>query len=199
MRATIAKCESCGGALRVPMGATTLECSYCGVTSVLAASGASAAMPALRVDPAAPIESNAGGAAIMSVSLGLVAILMAVGALTDQENNLGLAVGAGAMALFSLLAAGALVHELRKKAEHQWFRDNGIPARATVQRISAAAQDHAASLGLEIEVSGQAPRTLEHQTTIPPLLVPRLVQGLKLPLIVHPQDPSRVEVQWHLV
>ncbi|MBK7584286.1 MAG: hypothetical protein IPI67_29295 [Myxococcales bacterium] len=40
---------------------------------------------------------------------------------------------------------------------------------------------------------------LDHQTTIPPLLVPRLVQGLKLPLIVHPQDPSRVEVQWHLV
>jgi hypothetical protein len=29
--------------------------------------------------------------------------------------------------------------------------------------------------------------------------VPRLTQGLRLPVIVHPDAPKRLEIQWHLV
>jgi len=50
-----------------------------------------------------------------------------------------------------------------------------------------------------VEVAGHSDRHIEHATTIRELLVPRLVDGLTLPIIVHPNEPDRIEVQWHLV
>jgi len=76
----------------------------------------------------------------------------------------------------------------------------GALTRAVLAAVEARAQQlgapAATTLGLKIEITGHPDRHLEHDATIPELLVPRLVEGLRLPVIV---EHDRVEVQWHLV
>lgn len=197
MQAVIAKCEECGAALRVSGAPMTIACAYCGTTSILAGPDAEPNGPRLRITPAPPVENPYGGGAMAG---GLFA-LVAVGCLLQALLGDSLVPLAGTLLFGTIAGLGVHFYLMGKKeAEvHRWFRDHGLPGRATVQRIVASTRGHSAVLGLQIELSERARYDVEHRTAIPPLLVPRLTKGLSLPVVVHPADQHRVEIQWHLV
>ena len=198
----IAMCVHCGAALRIAKESSgTAVCQYCGVTSIIGhVAGAPANAPKLRIDPPPPIFVNTFGAVLMGglflcAGFGLIALATSVTGLASA----GMAVlGALFCWLMFAVAARTWLKERRYKADQEWLRANGLPSRATVERIHAG-QDHSATLGLKVELIGSAALHVEHYTTIPPLLVPRLVEGLTLPVVVDPEDHTCIEVQWHLV
>ncbi|MEZ4223320.1 MAG: hypothetical protein R3B13_20410 [Polyangiaceae bacterium] len=199
MQTVLAKCENCGGALRIATGANSAECVYCGATSFVQSSAAQGDAPKLRVDPPPPVDGDFLGLYFMIVSLGLLSAGMLLYGVfaegTDRIVTLGVGVFFGVFAMAFVLG---LLQARSRYRDEVWFRENALPGRATVREI-AVAHDGMARLSLEVQVAGQAPRHLEHVTGIPALLVPRLTQGLSLPIAVHPHDGSRLEIQWHLV
>jgi hypothetical protein len=193
----LAKCESCGAALRLQRGEQQATCAYCGVTSVLGTPEAPVGVPRLRIEPAPAISDKRIGAIVMGVLFGLGTI----GFISDAvlSASLGQAVAGLVFAAGTALCIWGFFWEKRSTDELRWFRENGVPARAKVERISGATQSNEATLGLNIEVTGAPIRNVDHRTLIPPLIIPRLTEGMALPIIVHPRDPGRIEVQWHLL
>jgi hypothetical protein len=200
MNTAIAKCENCGAALRIEPTTDAADCTYCGVTSTVG--GGTGDAPRLRVDPPPPIAADVMGPSIGAATMFLFAAVAGHAAVFELSGWGSVGVGAAAVVLAAL--AGAFVYfgligNLRTARELRWFRDHGIAGRATVERISAHGDGKTATLGLAIELEGRPERQLDHTTTIPPLLIPQLTKGLKLPVIVHPDQTDRIEVQWHLV
>ena len=222
VQTVIAKCENCGAALRVSEAAGgTVTCEYCGTASMVgAAPGAAGGAPTVRIDPPPRPQFSDGvttassevGAKMVLAALGTGALLLFIWSEISpplgpsQPNPLWLQIlfVGGPFLTYWLLwlsrkkLTRAKAQAKQREDEYQWFRDNGLPARATVERIRAGDGRHA-TLGLKIELSGQPERHIEHEATIPELLVPRLVDGLTLPVIVHPNEPDKIEIQWHLV
>jgi hypothetical protein len=198
LQALLAKCENCGGALRVGDEAALVECSYCGAASSLRA--AAGAAPRLRVDPPPPIENGVPGGLIMSAITGGLAGVLLVSALffSKGSESVGLGVGALVLALLFGLALYLALREVRLYNERKWFRANALPGRATIREVRAK-HDGSAVLALDVQVASAGKRNVEHHTTIPALLIPRVTQGVSLPVIVHPHDESMLDVQWHLV
>ncbi|MBW2529682.1 MAG: hypothetical protein JRI23_36235 [Deltaproteobacteria bacterium] len=199
---TVAKCENCGAALRVESSATEARCEYCGVTSVTpSASQAAPDAPKLRITPPPALEDTAARGAVPPggcFAIGSILILVGpVGFAWGWSIFDGVVFACGGLVaiVFGLL----IIRDRRRRAEAvaelDRFRREGLLGRATVETI-AAGTGRRATLGLKIEVAGQPDQHIEHEAVIPELLVPRLVEGLKLPVIV---EGGRVEVQWHLI
>jgi hypothetical protein len=202
MPAHVARCENCGAALRLEGGQTSAKCDYCGVTSGVAGDGARTNAPRLRVaaPPPAPGYDNAVRAPIGVAIFLAAAIYLAIAAArapTGAETAPTVfALVCGALALLLGLAgvmAWKGVRQVRR------LRETGYLGRATVERISSSGTGQTAVLTLKIEVSGQPTRGLDHQATIPALLMPRVTSGLVLPVIVDREDSSRIEIAWHLL
>lgn len=201
MHAVLAKCESCGGALRLDEGAQSAECIYCGATSFIRGAGSAAgSVPTLRVDPPPPIDGSGVKVGIGGTILfGAMAIVPLVAAVFEDGADRIAAACFGVVFLgVSGFAAVVTVNTRRWYRDQVWFREHGLPGRATILGIRVA-NDGAAALTLELQTAGRETRQLEHTTSVPALLIPRIVQGLSLPVIVHPRDEARVEIQWHLV
>ncbi|MFP6685652.1 MAG: hypothetical protein VB934_13105 [Polyangiaceae bacterium] len=197
----IAKCENCGAALRVSQAkGGTVTCEYCGVESMVGGAPGAGGAPTVRIDKAPELTAD-DGPLYAAVVAGTLALGSGVSMLLFAREIGEVAAWGLPLAIFGVMAAAGyrqyrgFVAVVR---EHQWLRDNGLPARATVEHIRAGSGRHA-TLGLKIELTGQPERHIEHAATIPELLVPRLVDGLTLPVIVHPTEPDKIEVQWHLV
>lgn len=177
-----------------------MECVYCGATShVQSSPDGAVTAPALRVAPPPPVESGVPGQRTQTVLLGGLATLLAVIAAFEDGKDRFALIGFGlALAAAAFISGLATVRAGREYREKVWFRENGIPGRATVLEIRAG-NDGTERLTLELETAGQAVRRLEHAAHVPPLLIPRFTQGVSLPVIVHPHNESMLEIQWHLV
>jgi hypothetical protein len=196
----IARCENCGAALRMLAEATSARCEYCGVTSSVGTPSKGA--PRLRIDPAPPIRFVNVDAMLNGYVLTTIGgVMVVVGVILAVTKGVELLILTGIGTL--LVAVGAVfLHatskERRQEREQQWLRDNGLAGRATVESIRAG-QTRRATLGLKIELAGRTEFRVDHVTTVPELLVPRLVQGLCVPVIVHPVAQDQIELQWHLL
>ena len=202
MNLVIAKCESCGAALRIDDSVTSTTCEYCGVTSLAQTSERSPSdAPKLRIAPPPPLAYTGARSPVPPVGWFVIGGLLMVGGavIIVVGSSLGQGIiipllGLGAVGLGLLARRDRRLHA-EAIAEVERFRREALAGRATVETISAGA-GRAATLGLKIELSGQPEQHVAHEAVIPELLVPRLVQGMKLPVIVEKQ---RIEVQWHLV
>ena len=148
----IAKCGNCGAALRIGRQSTSgVTCDYCGIESKLEGNGDTAA-PRLRIDAPPPLkpEIDLRAFAAISTLLGLAALAYTLVAYR-QPVPIGLAF---VVLLVGIVAAVLEVQERRKLAEHQWFRDNGLPGKATVESIRSG-QGRNATLALKIELMGR--------------------------------------------
>jgi len=202
----IARCENCDAALRVSEAAGgTVTCEYCGTESMVgAAPGAAGGAPTVRIEkaPALTADRKQLEGSVTALVIGLCVVVGVLVIFFGGEGSLGILLGGLLFGVFCIWA-GIGGHRLYRREvagvrEHQRLRDNGLPGRATVERI-VAGDGRRATLGLKVELTGQPERHIEHAATIPELLVPRLVDGLTLPVIVHPNEPDKIEVQWHLV
>lgn len=199
MQTILAKCENCGGALRIESGAQSAECLYCGATSYVQVPAAETTAPRLRIDPPPPVSNGAKNGLIAMGLFGALAVLMlTIAAFETGKDRTAMFGFGGAFVVITALAGLGTLGASESYRQELWFRENAVPGRATVREI-AIANDGAARLTLEIQVAGRSPRQVVHTTTVPALLVPRLTQGLSLPVIVHPDDGSKLAIQWHLV
>lgn len=197
MQAVVAKCENCGAALRVDGSSPAVTCAYCGVASTVIGGGAEANAPRLRIEPAPAVKNQGMGGAVVAVVMGVAVLVCLVKVLVG-----GRLAPLGGAAVFAVVAGiGVYGYTLgrREATDLRWFRAHGLAGRATVDRIVAATQGHAATLRLRVELLGLPRYDVEHRTTIPPLIVPRLTEGMPLPILAHPENKQRIEVQWHLV
>jgi hypothetical protein len=188
--------------LRVAAGQTWARCDYCGVTSVVAGADPNSNAPKLRIEepPPPPAYNNAVRAPVGAVLFCAAAAYMAIDAWrapagVETEHVVAVIV-CGVIAL-ALAVAGLLAW--REVQRVRRFREDGHLGRATVERISARSTGNTALLTLKIEVTGQPTHQLDHLSTIPAVLIPRVTSGLVLPVIVDREDPSWIEVAWHLV
>ncbi|MBW2524042.1 MAG: hypothetical protein JRI23_07700 [Deltaproteobacteria bacterium] len=194
LEAKIASCSNCGAALRLQSPAAGIvTCEYCGVDSAVEAQAATDA-PTLRIAPASP----PGRGIVWLVVTIAVAAVAAAGfverATTDHGSWVASVLCAILAAVFGLVTYGAR----RLRDEWERLQTEGKTGRATVKAIGAGAGRYV-TLELEIESLGESPRTLQHSTNVPELLVPRVVEGLTIPVLVDPLDSEHVEIQWHLV
>ena len=203
LQVTIASCGNCGAALRLrDRSSATVTCDYCRVESIVhGAADAKSDAPKLRIDPPPALtfrgtRNHVRGGVVAACLLagGGLYFLLTHGA--DWGFSLFLCAAIAALLAYRTRADSRKFDV--KVADLESFRDNGLTGRATVERIRAG-HGRQATLALKIELTGQPERHVEHETTIPQLLVPRLVEGLALPVLVHRDDPERIEVQWHLV
>jgi membrane protein implicated in regulation of membrane protease activity len=192
--ATIASCGNCGAALRLQTSrAAVVTCAYCGVESVVGTQAASDA-PTLRIAPASP-----PGKGIVWLVVTIVVAAMAVAGIVERATtDHGAWVPSVLFAILAVVFAWVTYHARRRRRQWDRLQTEGKPGRATVKAIRATTGRHV-TLQLEIEVQGETPRVLPHATTVPELLVPRLVEGLTIPVLVDPRASERVEIQWHLV
>ncbi len=200
MRLVVARCESCGAALRLDPERSQVTCNYCQVTSYLR----DAPPNAPRITIAPPVEPL--DETRLTLMVGVVCGGLALGALVViivgvARGTPGLVAGGAVLALlFGSLAVLAFIGYPRKKqylAEVRRLREHGLPGRATVRSLGAGAGLRA-KLQLHLEVQGDV-RDVAHETAIPALLVPKMTSGAALPVLVHPDDPNQIEIQWHLL
>lgn len=191
---TIASCGNCGAALRLPSQPTSVvTCEYCHVDSVVHGQ-ISPEAPALRVEPAKPPGKGTVWL-VVTILVVLVAVAAFVERATTDHGSWSVSV------VMSIVAAAfglVMVAVRRNRATWDRMQAEGKPGRATVKAIRAGTGRHA-TLELVIETLGDPPRVLQHSATIPELLVPRVVEGLTIPVLVDPRAPDHVEIQWHLV
>jgi LSD1 subclass zinc finger protein len=196
MHLVVAKCNSCGAALRLDPGALHVVCEYCSQTLQVQHDGdVAAGVPRVTIaEPPQPLD-EVRLTIWIGVILAVVALAGVVVAVTTARWAFFIV-----PALAAPLAILAAVGAPRKKAylaDIRLLREHGVPARATVRSISAG-EGQVATLTLDLQVKGEQ-RSMTHVTSIPLLLVPRVTAGCALPVLVHPVDPSQIEIQWHLV
>jgi len=197
----VAKCENCGAALRVSVNTDHVQCEYC--RAMLIAVPRAGHAPTLRIAQAPLptfINLETQAKAVLLPAIG-VPIALAGVYTVQSEGQLGglLYIAFGALMLLAGGASARLWRDAnRKRADLQWLRDHGAPGRATVQVVRGR-DGRRVALGLRVELQGTEPWFQESETVVPTMLVPRVVDGLTLPVLVDPTDPSNLEIQWHLV
>ncbi|MEM9695437.1 MAG: hypothetical protein AAGA56_23030, partial [Myxococcota bacterium] len=197
-----------GAAVRLSAMRQPLTCAYCGVLLKTEAEGLTA--PTLRIRKSPIPEPPSERRVAINRWLGRVLLGAAAAALPAAPfAYLFLPEGAAAICLaitfhgglFGLgsWAKGSVLEKEREAvARRVWLREHGEAGRATVLEVIAG-EGYEATLRLRVEVVGKPDRASTHKATVPALLVPSLAAGVCLPVVVHPDEPSELEIQWHLV
>ncbi|MEM1030403.1 MAG: hypothetical protein AAGN82_08635 [Myxococcota bacterium] len=203
----VAACSHCGAAVRLSAMTQPLSCAYCGVLLKTETEGLTA--PTLRIRksplPEPPTESKIRRNQWYSrIFIGL-SVMALVTLPFDLFPKFGDAEAQSLLAFFLFMfgiSSHATQYVLREKrdaiAKRMWLRNHGETGRATVVEIIAG-EGYEATLRLRVEVIGKPGQSVMHKATIPALFVPKLAAGVCLPVVVHPHEPSDLEVQWHLV
>jgi ribosomal protein S27AE len=198
MKLVVARCENCGAAVRVDSTEDRVTCGYCHVTAFVRDAPPHAPQVTIAPPPE-PLDETK-----LTLGIGIVCAVVAMVSVVVAATSVGdapvLASGILLAMLFGTFAVLAAIGYPRKKAclrELRLLHEQGLAGRATIRSLEAG-QGRSALLQLDVETVGGI-RRVTHQTTIPALLVPKVSAGAALPVLVHPADPERIEIQWHLM
>jgi hypothetical protein len=114
-----------------------------------------------------------------------------------------LLVGGGFLGVWTVAAgyAARVLHPARDELEErERLRRVGVSGMARVRRATEAGTspvgEAVVDVELTVEVGGRAPYEVRQRTAVPRRRLDRLRAGRSVPVLVDPQDPQRLVVEW---